>query len=127
MKRGPKTGRAARRHRGETPPIGLGDCPAELTGLGRDLWLDAAAHLKAAGRDFKAFRTALRVACRLVDGMEPDAGITKADACRRWLAEMGLTPASAGKGNEHGSAAQEPAETGRAKVFRILEGKGRSA
>src|SRR4051794_37908719 len=115
MKRGPKTGKAARQKAGATAPTGLGGCPAELTGLGRGLWLDAVVHLEAAGRDFTAYRTALRVACRLVDGMEPDAGITKADAVRRWLSEMGLTPASAGKGHEHGSAEPQPAETGRAK------------
>ena len=51
MKRGPKPGRAHRRKPVGTLPSGLGDCPSELTGLGRDLWLDAVADLEAqAGR-----------------------------------------------------------------------------
>lgn len=128
MKRGPKTGRSARTNPGATLPSGLGDCPAELVGLGRELWGDAAAHLAAQGKDLRVYRTALRVACRLVDGLEPDAGITKADAVRRWLSEMGLTVASAGKGSgTHGDKENPAAETGRAKLFRLLDRKAASA
>ncbi len=110
MQRGPKRGKAARV--GSPPaseiPVGtLGDCPADLQGPGRELWLDAVAHLTAVGRSHRVFRHPLRIACRLVQSLEDDAGLNRLDACRRWLSEMGLTVASATKRPE-GSSSGDP-------------------
>ena len=59
MKRGPKPGKALRTHTAPTVPEGLGEMPAELKGMGRELWLDAVAHLEATERAQTVHRTAL--------------------------------------------------------------------
>ena len=64
MKRGPKAGKANRAIPAGTAPVGLGDMPADLTGLGRQLWLDAVAHLEATDQAQTVHRTALILACR---------------------------------------------------------------
>jgi hypothetical protein len=128
LKRGPKPGRAHRVNPPSLAPAGLGDCPAELDGLARELWTDAAAHLEQTGRGHRVYRTPLRIACRLVGSLEESAGLDRIDACRRWLAEMGLTVASAGKGGaSHGIPESPTHETGRAKLFRLLDRKAQGA
>lgn len=126
MKRGPKAGRGSRSAEVVTTPSGLGDVPAELIGMGREFWLDAVAHLEATGRAHRVYRTPLRIAARLVDSLEADAGLNRIDACRRWLHEMGLT-ATTGKVSADGTTKTPAHEDGRAKLLRLIEGKAKSA
>lgn len=126
MKRGPKTGKANRTATPSATPSGLGDVPAELTGMGKEFWLDAVAHMEATGRAHRVYRTPLRIAARLVDSLEADAGLNRIDACRRWLHEMGLT-ATTGKVSADGTPHTPAQEDGRSKLLRLIEGKAKSA
>ena len=122
MKRGPKPGKALRTHTAPTVPEGLGEMPAELKGMGRQLWLDAVAHLEATERAQTVHRTALVVACRLVESLEGDAGLNRIDCCRRWLHELGLTPVTSGRGAEAPKKHDQP-QTGRARILSLIAGK----
>jgi hypothetical protein len=122
MKRGPKPGKARGALLAGTGPVGLGDPPADLEGPGRELWLNAVAHLEATGRSQTVHRTALLIACRLVDTLPADAGLNRLDCCRRWLHELGLTPASAGRVVEAPKSNDE-AKTGRARILSLIAGK----
>src|SRR5688572_26209439 len=105
--RKPDPTRARRKtgHRPQSVPLtaastDMGDVPAELTGDGRQLWIDAVAFLKANGRANRVYRHPLRLLCRAFDAaMARDAsGVKALEATRRWLSEMQLTPAAAAKG-----------------------------
>jgi hypothetical protein len=131
MRPGPKPGKT-RRKRGSTPAATdartLGDCPAELTGPGREFWSDAAAHLAATGRASRVYRHPLRIVCRLLESLDGDMGINRMDTARRWLREMGLTvtssPAATMETPEHGdSDTTAKRATGRARILSILDRK----
>jgi hypothetical protein len=66
----------------------MGACPEELTGDGRELWIDAVAFLAANGK-----RTGLSAsAAAVVPGVWSDStadasGVKALEATRRWLSE----------------------------------------
>ena len=103
--RKPDIGRARRLtgHRPVSAPLtpvstDFGDVPDELTGAGRELWLDATAFLTANGRSNRVYRHSLRLLCRLFEDDAKDIGIARLDAIRRWMGELQLTPASSARG-----------------------------
>jgi hypothetical protein len=119
-KRGPKlgkTGTKPRRHVVED----LGECPADVVGVGRDLWADAVAYLEATGRAYRVYRHPLAMACRLVESCGTDAGINRMDAARRWLHELGLTPAT-GSGVTEGERGKDESN-GRARILALIARK----
>lgn len=126
MKRGPKTGKRTRTIPAGTAPVGLGEMPEDLVGLGRQLWLDAVAHLEATDRAQTVHRTTLVLACRLVEGMTADAGLNRFDACRRMLHELGLTPMTSGRGAMEAPRSYEEPETGRARILSLIAAKARA-
>lgn len=115
MKRGPK-GKAVTSRRPHVVED-LGECPADVVGAGRELWADAVAYLTAIGRAHRVYRHSLVLTCRLVGQCGADVGITRADAARRWLHELGLTPATAGASDE-GAGGEK--ETGRARILALI-------
>jgi hypothetical protein len=94
-----------------------------LTGLARELWNDAAAHLKAMGRDARAYRHALAMVCRVYAASMTgdDIGINRLEACRRWLREMGLTPGAVLGAEEVPADGQQ--QGGRARILALLDRK----
>src|SRR6476620_8580641 len=104
-------------------PTGLGECPSTLTGLGRDLWLDAAAHLAATGQAAKVYRHPLSMICHVYEEAmaSEEMGINRLEACRRWLHELGLTPATAVVGASQTVDEDSPAQTGRTRLLKLLE------
>ena len=58
--------------------------------MGRELWIDAVAHLRRRGGGRRCIGRRSRVV-RLVDTLEADAGLNRIDRCRRWLHELGFT------------------------------------
>jgi len=126
MKRGPKPGRRRRAIPAGTAPVGLGEMPPELVGLGRQLWLDAVAHLEATDRAQTVHRTALLLACRLVEGLGADAGLNRIDACRRMLHELGLTPMTSGRGATEAPKSHDEPQTGRARILSLIAAKARA-
>lgn len=97
----------------------LGDCPAGLTGAGRDLWIDAAAFFAVNGRSNRVYRHALRLLCQLTEDSGPDAGINRVEAIRRLMAELQLTPASSARGG----SASDTADTGPARLLALVAQK----
>jgi hypothetical protein len=124
MKRGPKPGKrqsAAPR----AASADLGECPPELVAAGRELWHDAAAYLEANGRANRVYRHPLRMLCLVFEQTTEagEIGISRMEACRRWLHELGLTPASAkGMTEGHGEEAQD----GRARLLQLVARKAAS-
>ena len=98
----------------------LGDCPAELTGAGRELWLDAVAFLATNNRNNRVYRHSLRLVCLLLEGATVDTGINRLEAIRRWLGELQLTPASSARGG--GGEASQP-ETGPGRLLALVAAK----
>ena len=117
MKRGPKTGKAAEGRRRRSVAEDLGDCPAELIGAGRDLWIDAVAHWKQTGQSFRVYRHALVLVCRLLESNQ--SGLNYVDSARRWLHELGLTPVTA-DGDTGVAPSEETNETGRTRVLSLI-------
>src|SRR5690242_3163975 len=73
----------------------MGEIPAELTGAGRELWIDTAAFLDKNGRANRVYRHPLRLLCRAFEAAnDREAGTKSLETLRRWLSEMQLTPAS---------------------------------
>ena len=100
----------------------LGDCPASLVGPGREFWTDAVAHLKATGRASRVYRHPLLLVCRLIEDLPAgEVGLNRADAIRRWLHELTLTPAAAQAGTEGAPEAHgEKQNTGKARILEII-------
>jgi hypothetical protein len=94
-----------------------------LIGAGKELWEDAVQHLAATGRDARIYRHPLLLVCRLYESAssQEEIGVNKLDAVRRWLHELGLTPATAGAGAE--ATTNDTAQSGRARIFSLIDGK----
>ncbi len=127
MKRGPKPGKARRVNRGVTPPVGMGDPPAELGELGRGLWVDAVDHLMAIRQPFRVYRHGLRIACQLADSLEEDPALTRVEALRRWLHELQVTPLTTAAQIHEGQSdgIETASETGKAKLLRLIDHRQR--
>ena len=123
MKRGPKPGKA----RAATPLVlrdDLGEPPGSLGSLGSEFWIDAVAHMKATGRSSRVYRHPLLLVCQLLDGLRvEDAGVNKLDTCRRWLNELGLTPASSKGTTTEGTPTHGEAKTGKARLLQLIAGR----
>jgi hypothetical protein len=120
VKRGPKTGKAARGRRRLVED--MGPPPEGLGPEGQALWSDAIAHLKAEGKSARVYRHGLALLCRLVDA-PGELGLNRADACRRWLHELGLTPAAAGRDGAETGAPHGEETDGRAQILALVRGR----
>jgi hypothetical protein len=125
MKRGPKPGKT----RPAPRPIqeDLGAPPESLGPRGRELWVDAVAHLRASGKASRVYRHPLIVVCQLLDsvGQDGEMGLNRIDSFRRWLHELGLTPA-AQTGIEWTTTHGTPT-TGKARILDLIARRGQSA
>ncbi len=102
----------------------LGDIPPELTGAGRDLWIDVVDFLIVNGRSNRVYRHSLRLLCRSYEAaMTRDAGTKTIEAVRRWMAELQLTPASSARGGAMSKESDD--KEGPAKLLQLVADKRR--
>src|SRR5688500_1731899 len=121
MQRGPKPGKA----RAARPRMvdAIGDPPASLGPLGCEIWADAVAHLAATGRASRMYRHPLLILCELLVALRVDdapAGVQRLDTVRRWMNELGLTPASSKGTTTEGTPQHGEATTGKARLLELV-------
>jgi hypothetical protein len=100
----------------------MGDIPPELVGAGRELWIDVVAFLAANDRANRVYRHPLRLLCRAYEATTGrEAGTKTLEACRRWMSEMQLTPASSARGGV--STREQSTQKGPARLLELVARK----